>query len=114
VPADIVFVVKDKPHQHFKREGPDVKYVCKVGLKEALCGGVVEIPTLDKATVPLPLTDVVKPTTIKRISGQGLPIPKIPGKRGDLVIEFDIRFPDSLPAPVKDVLRDALPVTTAV
>ena len=34
IPADIVFIIRDKPHQHFKREGPDLKYSCKITLKE--------------------------------------------------------------------------------
>ena len=34
IPADIVFVLKDKPHPHFKREGSDVKFRAKIGLKE--------------------------------------------------------------------------------
>ena len=35
IPADIVFIIRDKPHQHFKREGPDLRHTCKITLKEA-------------------------------------------------------------------------------
>ena len=34
IPADIVFVIKDKPHQLFERDGSDIKYKCKIGLRE--------------------------------------------------------------------------------
>ena len=34
IPADIVFIIRDKPHQHFKREGPDLKYSSRITLKE--------------------------------------------------------------------------------
>ena len=34
LPADIVFVVKDKPHQTFTRSGSDLKYKATLGLKE--------------------------------------------------------------------------------
>jgi DnaJ family protein B protein 1 len=34
VPADIVFVIKDKPHQHFKRDGSDLIYTAKVSLRD--------------------------------------------------------------------------------
>ena len=34
IPADIVFIIRDKPHALFKREGSDVKYTAKVSLKE--------------------------------------------------------------------------------
>ncbi|QQP49498.1 DnaJ protein -like protein 1like [Caligus rogercresseyi] len=34
IPADIIFIIRDKPHKHFTREGSDLKYVCKITLKE--------------------------------------------------------------------------------
>jgi len=34
IPADIVFVVRDKPHPQFVREGSDIKYRAKIGLRE--------------------------------------------------------------------------------
>ena len=34
IPADIVFIIRDKPHALFKREGSDLKYTAKVSLKE--------------------------------------------------------------------------------
>jgi DnaJ family protein B protein 5 len=34
IPADIVFIIRDKPHALFKREGCDLKYSAKVTLKE--------------------------------------------------------------------------------
>ena len=36
IPADIVFIIRDKPHQHFKREGPDLMHTCKITLKEVI------------------------------------------------------------------------------
>lgn len=34
VPADIVFIIRDKPHSLFKREGSDLKYTAKILLKQ--------------------------------------------------------------------------------
>lgn len=34
IPADIVFIIRDKPHPHFKREGSDIRYTAKVSLKQ--------------------------------------------------------------------------------
>lgn len=34
IPADIVFIIRDKPHSLFKREGADVKYTSRIMLKE--------------------------------------------------------------------------------
>ena len=34
IPADIVFIIRDKPHPMFKREGCDLRHTCKITLKE--------------------------------------------------------------------------------
>lgn len=109
-PADIVFVVKDKPHQNFRREGADIHYSAHVSLREALCGTTVFVPTLDGETVPMVMTnEIIKPATVKRLPGLGLPLPKQPSRRGDLIVHFDIVFPDQLPPGTRDIIRDALP-----
>lgn len=109
IPADIVFIVRDKPHPLFKREGSDIRYTAKISLKEALCGAKLDIPTLTGETITLRVNDVIKPNMIRRISGHGLPYPKDVNKRGDLIVGFDITFPGRLQEGVKDILRDCLP-----
>lgn len=44
-----------------------------------------------------------------RISGKGLPNPKSPGRYGDLIVEFDVRFPEVVTPEMKELLRDVLP-----
>ncbi len=34
LPADIVFIIKDKPHQFFKRDGVDLIYSARITLRE--------------------------------------------------------------------------------
>lgn len=109
IPADIVFIIRDKAHNMFKREGSDIKYVHKLTLREALCGTKVEIPTLTAEKVILILTDVTKPNTVKRFSGRGLPFPKDPSRRGDLIVVLEIKFPEHLSESSKQVLKDCLP-----
>lgn len=36
IPSDIIFVVKDKPHELFTRDGSNVKYTCNITLKQVL------------------------------------------------------------------------------
>ncbi|XP_014278937.1 dnaJ protein homolog 1 [Halyomorpha halys] len=110
IPADVVFIIRDKPHPLFKRDGSDIVYTAKMSLKNALLGTQLQIPTLSGDRVPLNLSnEVVKPTTIKRLRGYGLPYPKEPGKRGDIVVTFDIIFPDKLTGPERESLRALLP-----
>uniref|UniRef100_A0A8C2D657 DnaJ heat shock protein family (Hsp40) member B5 n=1 Tax=Cyprinus carpio TaxID=7962 RepID=A0A8C2D657_CYPCA len=90
IPADIAFVLKDKGHPLFKRDGSNIIYTAKIGLKEALCGCTVNIPTIDNRAITLPCNDIIKPGTIKRLRGEGLPFPKNPSQRGDLIVEFQM------------------------
>ena len=34
IPADIIFVIKDKPHPHFRREGSNIVYAVRVSLRQ--------------------------------------------------------------------------------
>lgn len=111
VPSDIIFIIRDKPHPHFKRDGSDIKYTAKLTVKEALCGvPQLHIPTLSGERIALNLTNqVIKPTTVRRLQGRGLPFPKEPNKRGDLIVNFDIIFPEHISDNVKEILKDILP-----
>lgn len=96
IPSDIIFIIQDKPHKLFKREGADIIYTAKISLKEALTGVRISVPTLEGDEIQVRLSDVVNPKTTRRISGRGLPHPKDPTRRGDLIVHFDIAFPHSL------------------
>uniref|UniRef100_A0A915HPD5 DnaJ homolog subfamily B member 13 n=1 Tax=Romanomermis culicivorax TaxID=13658 RepID=A0A915HPD5_ROMCU len=110
IPADVVFVLKDKPHPIFRRDGADLRFTAQVSLKGALCGTTVQVPTLTPGlSIPLPINEVIKPKCTKRIPGQGLPLSKQPSKRGDLIVEFDVQFPDNLTQTAKDELGKILP-----
>ncbi|KAG2470350.1 dnaJ homolog subfamily B member 1b [Polypterus senegalus] len=109
IPADIIFVLKDKPHSVFKRDGSDIVFPAKVTLREALCGCTVNFPTLDGRTLQVAFKDVIKPGLKWRIPGEGLPLPKCPERRGDLVLEFEVKFPDRIPQSTKDILGQLLP-----
>lgn len=109
IPSDIVFIIKDKPHKHFKRDGVDVHYSAKISLKDALCGCMVPVPTLEGEDITLRINDVVSPSTHRRIASRGLPYPKDVGKRGDLIVNFDIAFPTSVSNDNKRKLSEILP-----
>merc|ERR1712088_722352 len=105
IPADIAFIIKDKPHPLFSRDGVNLNYNYKIPLREALCGTVVQVPTLEGKKVGINCTgEVIKPTTTKRLQGFGLPYPKDPAKKGDIIVGFDVLFPDAISQSSKDVL----------
>ncbi|KAH8380293.1 hypothetical protein KR009_009785 [Drosophila setifemur] len=110
IPADIIFIIRDKPHSQFKREGSDLRYTAQVSLKQALCGAPVSVPTLQGERIPVnSASEIIKPTSTRRISGRGLPFPKEPSRRGDLIVAFDIKFPDTLPPSLRNQLAELLP-----
>jgi DnaJ family protein B protein 4 len=78
---------------------------------QALCGTTINVPTLDQSRIrKLQLNEVIKPTTEKRLAGDGLPFPKQPTKRGDIVVKFDIKFPDTLAKDQKETISTTLRV----
>lgn len=76
---------------------------------QALCGCTVNAPTLDGRTITVTSRDVVKPGMKKRIAGEGLPLSKFPEKRGDMILDFTVKFPDKLGQSTRDALKQVLP-----
>lgn len=108
IPADIVFIVQDKSHALFKRSENDLIYVAKIPLGKALIGCSIEVPTLDERLLNIPINDIVHPKYSKTVPGEGMPVTKDPKMRGNLVIEFDIQFPEHLTPEKKQLIRQAL------
>lgn len=53
IPADIVFIIRDKPHALFKRENADIKYTAKISLRDvSLC--FLHLEFIIEAIVVLP------------------------------------------------------------
>lgn len=110
IPADIIFIIKDKPHPQFTRDKEDIKYIAKITLKEALtCNAVVKVPALTGEVLSLGLREIITPKTIKSIPGRGLPFTKDPNRFGDLKVTFDIKFPDTLTDSARETLANILP-----
>lgn len=108
ISADIVFIVKDKPHPIFKRDDDNIIYTATVPLGKALTGCVVDVPTLDGRLISIPINDIVKPGYQKVVPSEGMPISKDPTTKGDLIIEFNIEFPNQLNPEQKRMLKEAL------
>ncbi|KAJ6769347.1 DNAJ-like protein SUBFAMILY C MEMBER [Salix koriyanagi] len=108
IPADLIFVVDEKPHPVFKRDGNDLVINQKMSLLEALTGKTIELTALDGRYLTLPVTDIIKPGHEVLIPDEGMPVSKEPNKRGNLIIKFDITFPLRLTAEQKSDLRKTL------
>ncbi|KAH0909803.1 hypothetical protein HID58_033124 [Brassica napus] len=104
-PADLIFVIDEKPHSVYKRDGNDLIVDKKVSLLEALTGITISLTTLDGRNLTIPVLDIVKPGQEIVIPNEGMPISKEASKRGDLRINFDICFPSRLTLEQKTDLK---------
>ena len=96
IKGDIKIHMKIENNTMFKRDGLDLIYKKNITLKESLCGFEFEIKHLSGKT--LAFKNVVNPFIIK--PGFKKVIPDFGMKRdnniGNIIIEFDIVFPDKL------------------
>lgn len=90
VPADIDFMVLDKPHPLFRRIGSDIEHTVTLSKSELSNGGCVEVPTLDGPTKEISLEGIVNEKSTRKLANFGLPIPDKQGKRGMLIVKFKI------------------------
>ncbi|KAM3963941.1 dnaJ homolog subfamily B member 13 [Aphomia sociella] len=112
IPADVIFITEDRPHETYVRSGlSDLLTVHNVSLQEALCGLTITLLTLDNRTLRIKVTDVITPTYEKVIEDEGLPIPACPNKaKGNLIIRFNVEFPDYLSTKTKKSFEEAFRV----
>ena len=106
-PADLTFVVDEKPHPVYTRDGNDLIFEKKVSLIDALTGVTVSLTTLDGRNLTIPVLDIVKPGHEIVIPNEGMPT-KEPLKRGDLRVRFEILFPSRLTSEQKSDLKRVL------
>ncbi|GFY96599.1 HSP40/DnaJ peptide-binding protein [Actinidia rufa] len=110
-PSDIIFVVSEKKHPLFRREGEDLKLVMKIPLVKALADCTLSVPLLGVEKMSLEIDEIIRPGFEQVIQGEGMPKLKEHGKRGDLRIEFQVEFPtemgDEKRADVSRFLRDS-------
>lgn len=96
--GDIKVVIHLENKSVFRRQGLDLIFRKSITLKEALCGFAFEIPHINGKTLSLNNKSnptIVKPNYKKTVSGLGM---MRDNAYGNLIIEFDIEFPESLTA----------------
>lgn len=110
---NVIFVVEEKPHDNFTRQGDDLHTKIRIPLVDALCGPSIppSVTGIDGKSHKIPLpSGVIKPNAPVRIKGEGMPKRK-EGKvigKGDLVVDWDIVFPDRLSQGQKEAIRRGL------
>ncbi|XP_051176609.1 dnaJ homolog subfamily B member 13-like [Leptopilina boulardi] len=110
IPADIIFITEDRPHEIFKRNENNLIMTVNIFLREALTGLSITVNTIDDRILRVPITSVITPNYQKRITGEGLPIVNNPKERGDLLIDFNIEFPVYMPVESKNYIKKAFKI----
>lgn len=103
-----MFIIDEKPHSVFKRDGNDLVVTQKISLVEALTGYTAQITTLDGRTLTVPVNSVINPSYEEVVKGEGMPIPKEPSRKGNLRIKFNIKFPTRLTSEQKTGIKRLL------
>lgn len=106
---DIVFVIREKKHATFTREGSNLLHHACIPLVDALTGFKIDVPSLDNRILRVNVRDVVTPSYTKVVRGEGMPSSKAVGQKGDLIITFDVRYPRSIDESAKEQLKTLLP-----
>ncbi|KAL2482454.1 DNAJ heat shock family protein [Forsythia ovata] len=108
IPADIMFVVDEKPHPVYTRDGNNLLVRQEVSLLESLTGKTFELVTLDGRNIMIPVSEIIKPGHEVVVPNEGMPISKDPRKKGNLKIQIDVRYPTRLTETQKHELRRVL------
>ncbi|RWR82204.1 dnaJ protein [Cinnamomum micranthum f. kanehirae] len=116
VTGDIVFVLQQKEHAKFKRNGDDLFVGHTVSLTEALCGFQFVLTHLDNRQLLIKSNpgEVLMPDQFMAINGGGMPMYQRPFMRGKLYIHFTVDFPRSLTLDQCKALETVLPPRTSV
>lgn len=102
---NIQFVLEEKPHPIFKREGNNLRIDVPLTFKESLCGFQKDIITIDNRKLNINRVQPVTPGFITTYSGLGMPLPKNPSNRGDLEVCFKVSYPTSLTPAQRQIIN---------
>ncbi|PSR94309.1 hypothetical protein BD289DRAFT_451389 [Coniella lustricola] len=105
---DLCFVVEEKPHPLYTRDGDDLIMNVDLDLKEALTGWKRTVTTIDGKQIGLEKAGPTQPGTQDTYPNLGMPISKLPGQRGNFLIKYRVKFPTSLTAQQRQKLKEIL------
>lgn len=103
--SDVKINVQIIKHGCFTRDGLDLIYTKTITLKQALCGVMFQIEHVSGKKYNIQGDTVITPQFKKVIRGLGLPRG---GHYGNLIIKFNIEFPETLSPEKMEQIRNCL------
>jgi curved DNA-binding protein len=104
-PGDLHLNITVKPHPVFERIGEHLRSEVYVDLYTAVLGGQVHVPTLD-GDVSLKIPAGTDSGKTFRLRGKGMPNPRNPQQRGDLLATVRVRVPSRLTAKERGLFEE--------
>jgi len=106
--GDLVFILKPKPDEkfHFERKGDDLYIKHTISFVDALTGTTFTLPTLSGNNLILTYPDPINPGDVLTVPSQGMPVRGKVETFGDLIIQFEVKFPDKLTEEQKRAIKD--------
>ncbi|QDV42618.1 Chaperone protein DnaJ [Stieleria neptunia] len=100
--GDLILVIKTSPHQHYRRRGQNLELTLPISISEAALGTSVDVPT-PSGVVTLNIPACSSGGRKLRLKGQG--IASQSGSSGDLIVQLQVRLPESIDEESKELLR---------
>ncbi|HKI59371.1 MAG TPA: J domain-containing protein [Trueperaceae bacterium] len=101
-PGDLYLFIDMEPHEHFEREGDDLRFDLHVGLAQATLGSSFEVPTMDGPEV-IDVAPGTQSGSEVRLRGKGMPRLRSVGF-GDEVVRVVVDTPRKLSAKARTLL----------
>lgn len=105
--GDLNFLVVEKDHPVYHREGDNLYMNKSIPLVDALTGFTVTLTQLDGEEYTITIDDIVECDEVLRIPGKGMPRRSGRGY-GDLFLTFEVDFPAAVSPEQKKQLRQIL------
>mmetsp|Transcript_1241 Transcript_1241/g.2645 ORF Transcript_1241/g.2645 Transcript_1241/m.2645 type:complete len:377 (+) Transcript_1241:115-1245(+) len=105
--GDLNFIVVEKEHPDYHRDGDNLYMTESIPLVDALTGFSLTLKQLDGVEFTITIDDIVECDEVLRIPGKGMPRRSGRG-HGDLFMTFEVDFPEALSSDQKNKLRDIL------
>jgi curved DNA-binding protein len=102
--GDLYLNVTVKPHPFFERQNDDLRCDIGVDLYTAVLGGHVRVPTLN-GDVSLKVPPGTHGGQTFLLRGKGMPNPRNPQKRGNLLATVQIKVPQDLTARERELFQ---------
>ena len=104
-PGDLYLNIHVRPHPVFERQGDNLRCDVIVDLYTAVLGGEVQVDTLN-GRVSLKIPPGTNSGKVFRLRGKGMPSPRKPKQRGNLLATVQVQVPQKLTARERELFEE--------